>query len=135
MWRLSAALVVPLLNTLLSAADSAQYVNPFIGTKNGGHVFSGATLPFGSVKAGADSVSSDNQGGYVSDGSKISGISQLHDDGTGGGSSLGNFPLLPLTSGECAGNDLSKCTVDPTNRALAHSDPTGSPGYCESRII
>ena len=133
MWRFSAPLVVALLNTLFSAADPAQYVNPFIGTKNGGHVFSGATLPFGSVKAGADSVSSNNQGGYVSDGSKISGISQLHDDGTGGGPSLGNFPLLPLTSGECAGNDLRNCPVNPNTRALTHSDPTASPGYCESQ--
>lgn len=43
---------------------------------------SGASLPFGSVKAVADSDSGDNQGGYVSDGSPIRGISVLHDDGT-----------------------------------------------------
>jgi hypothetical protein len=53
-----------------------------------------------------------------------------HDDGTGGGASLGNFPFLPLTAGECEGNDLTKCTVDPTLRALAHGGPTASPGYC-----
>ncbi|KAJ7694666.1 alpha-1,2-mannosidase, putative subfamily [Mycena rosella] len=112
-----------------AAQDPAQFVNPFIGTKNGGHVFSGATLPWGSVKAGADSNSGDNQAGYVSDGSNITGISQLHDDGTGGGASLGNFPFLPLTRLECAGNDLTKCTVNHTLRALGHGDPTASPGY------
>ena len=114
-----------------NGADPAQHVNPLIGTKNGGHVFAGATLPFGSVKAGPDSNSSDNQGGYVSDGSAIRGISQLHDDGTGGGPSLGNFQLLPLTSKECAGNDLTTCTLDPNQRALAHGNPTLSPGFCE----
>jgi putative alpha-1,2-mannosidase len=112
--------------------DPAQHVNAFIGTKNGGHVFAGATLPYGSVKAVADSNSSDNQGGFVSDGSAIQGISQLHDDGTGGGASLGNFPFLPLTSKECAGNDLTKCTLDPALRSLAHGNPTASPGFCKS---
>ncbi|KAJ7656500.1 alpha-1,2-mannosidase, putative subfamily [Mycena polygramma] len=112
-----------------AAQDPSQFVNPFIGTTNGGHVFSGATLPWGSVKAGADSLSGDNQAGYVSDGSNITGISQLHDDGTGGGASLGNFPFLPLTSSECANSDLTKCTVDNTGRAIGHGDPTASPGY------
>ncbi|KAF7356222.1 Alpha-1-2-mannosidase family protein [Mycena venus] len=125
------------LGVVLSAAavvsaatpDLAQFVNAFIGTSNGGHVFSGATLPWGSVKAGADSLSGDNQAGYVSDGTNITGISQLHDDGTGGGASLGNFPFLPFTSTECANNDLTKCTVDHDLRAIGHGDPTASPGY------
>ncbi|KAJ7742828.1 alpha-1,2-mannosidase, putative subfamily, partial [Mycena metata] len=121
---LSAAVVVS-----VAAQDPAQFVNAFIGTKNGGHVFSGATLPWGSVKAGADSNSGDNQAGYVSDGSNITGISQLHDDGTGGGASLGNFPFLPLTRAQCASNDLTKCVTDRVNRSLAHGDPSASPGY------
>ncbi|KAJ7676120.1 glycosyl hydrolase family 92-domain-containing protein, partial [Mycena rosella] len=53
------------------------FVDPFVGTTNGGHAFPGATLPWGSVKAGADSRSGDNQAGYVSDASPITGISQL----------------------------------------------------------
>ncbi|KAJ7210446.1 alpha-1,2-mannosidase, putative subfamily [Mycena pura] len=122
---LSAAAVV------LAAAqsDPAQFVNAFIGTKNGGHVFPGATLPWGSVKAGADSLSGDNQAGFVSDGSPITGISQLHDDGTGGGASLGNFPFLPFTAAQCANNDLTKCIVNHTTRAIGHGDPTASPGF------
>ncbi|KAJ6571305.1 glycosyl hydrolase family 92-domain-containing protein [Mycena capillaripes] len=117
------------LLTSCAAQDPAQFVNPLIGTANGGHVFPGATLPWGSVKAGADSDSPENKAGYVSDESPITGISSLHDDGTGGGSSLGNFPFLPLTSNECAGNDLTKCTVDRLLRAIDHGDPTASPGY------
>ncbi|KAJ7218257.1 glycosyl hydrolase family 92-domain-containing protein [Mycena haematopus] len=111
------------------AQDPAQFVNPFIGTQNGGHVFPGATLPWGSVKPGADSRSGDNQAGFVSDGSPITGISQLHDDGTGGSSSLGQFALLPLTRTECAGNNLTKCTLDRSGRALEHGEPSASPGY------
>ncbi|KAF8197706.1 glycosyl hydrolase family 92-domain-containing protein [Mycena galopus ATCC 62051] len=117
------------LLTSCISQDPAQFVNPLIGTANGGHVFSGATLPWGSVKAGADSNSSDDMGGFVSDGSAIFGFSSLHDDGTGGGPSLGNFPLLPLTSTECAGNDLTKCPLDRAARAIDHGDATASPGY------
>ncbi|KAJ6545708.1 glycosyl hydrolase family 92-domain-containing protein [Mycena capillaripes] len=118
-----------LLLTLCAAQDPAKFVNPLIGTKDGGHVFAGATLPWGSVKAGADSRSNDGQAGYVSDGSPISGLSSLHDDGTGGGYSLGNFPFLPLTTAECADNDLTKCILDRSRRALEHGEPTASPGY------
>lgn len=115
-----------------SGADPSQFVNTFIGTKNGGHVFAGATLPYGSVKVVADSLSDDNQGGYVSDGSPINGISQLHDDGTGGGASLGNFPLLPLTNQDCASNNLANCNFDPDARGIQHGNPTSAPGYCQS---
>ncbi|KAJ7097271.1 alpha-1,2-mannosidase, putative subfamily [Mycena belliarum] len=109
--------------------DPAQYVDPLIGTLNGGHVFAGATLPWGSVKAGPDSLSRDNQAGYVSDGTPISGISQLHDDGTGGSSSLGQWPFLPYTEAQCPGNNLTKCKVDYEQRGIAHGEPTASPGY------
>lgn len=34
-----------------------------------------------------------NQGGFLHDNSRIKGISQLHDEGTGGAASLGNFPI------------------------------------------
>ncbi|KIJ52538.1 glycoside hydrolase family 92 protein [Sphaerobolus stellatus SS14] len=135
MWRPTTALFLALYSSVAHAvsigasADPAQFVNHFIGTANGGHVFAGATLPYGSVKAVADSLSGDNQAGYVSDGSPIQGISQLHDDGTGGGASLGNFPLMPFTSANCAGNNLTQCPTDTSARALAHGDPSASPGY------
>lgn len=70
-------IVLSTLLALVAAQDPAQFVNPLIGTINGGHAFPGATLPWGSVKPGADSRSGDNQAGYVSDDSPITGISQL----------------------------------------------------------
>jgi len=41
-------------------SDPASLVNLFIGTTNGGHVFPGATLPHGMVKAGMDTDSPAN---------------------------------------------------------------------------
>lgn len=76
--------------------DPASYVNPLIGTLNGGNVFSGPSTPFGSIKPGFDSDASGNQAGFVPDGkSPIFGIGALHDDGTGGRPSLGMSSLLP----------------------------------------
>lgn len=67
-------------------------VDPLIGSYNGGNVFAGATLPFGMAKAVAD-VSGQNTAGFSYDGSNVTGFSALHDSGTGGQPSMGNFPL------------------------------------------
>lgn len=40
--------------------DFTELVNVFIGTTNGGHVFPGATLPHGMIKAGMDTDSPGN---------------------------------------------------------------------------
>lgn len=50
-----------------STIDILGYVDPLIGTLNGGHVFPGASLPFSMAKAGPDTDSGDAQGGYTSD--------------------------------------------------------------------
>lgn len=34
--------------------DPLHYVNPFIGTRGGGHTFPGPSLPFGMVKLSPD---------------------------------------------------------------------------------
>lgn len=44
-----------------AAANFLDFVDPLIGTTNGGHVFPGASLPFSMAKAGAD-VNVENQG-------------------------------------------------------------------------
>ena len=55
--------------------------------------FAGSTIPFGMAKAVPDSFISDNKGGFVDNSQILVGISQLHDSGTGGNASLGNFPI------------------------------------------
>jgi putative alpha-1,2-mannosidase len=50
-----------------TSTDIFQYIDPLIGTTNGGHVFPGATLPFGMAKAVPDVNSGERQGGYASD--------------------------------------------------------------------
>lgn len=64
------------------ARDVLRYIDPLVGTANGGHVFPGATMPYGMAKPVADSVNRvENAAGYVEDLSLIKGFSQLHDSG------------------------------------------------------
>ena len=84
------ALLTSLIQVPVAAQNSTgdcflRFVDPLIGTTNGGHVFPGATLPFGMAKAGAD-VNVENQGGFSTGDvmGNITGFSHMHDSGTGG---------------------------------------------------
>lgn len=102
--------------------DPLQYVDQLIGTQNGGNVFAGATLPYGLAKAVADTNSGSNQGGFTLDGTPVLGFSALHDSGTGGDPSLGNFPLFPYAA--CPGDDINQCIYPKKTRiAYGSFDP------------
>lgn len=95
--------------------DPLTFVDPLIGATNGGNVFPGATIPYGMAKAVADTSSGSNQGGFTLDGSPVTGFSVLHDSGTGGSPSLGNFPLFPYNS--CKDNQIDNCDFPKKTRA------------------
>ncbi|UZJ56253.1 hypothetical protein CBS101457_005573 [Exobasidium rhododendri] len=114
--------------------EPAQYVESLIGTLNGGHVFAGSSTPYGSVKVVADSDSPvDGQPGYVSNNSPIFGISQTHDDGTGGSNSLGHFGLLPQLCSYSAiiGQGHSRCLLAKKDRSapIIPDSARTSPGF------
>jgi len=81
-----------------AAAQSARYIDPFLGVEGGGNVFPGATLPFGMVKAGPDVGANSSNAGWAAEGD-INGFSQTHVSGTGGGAKYGNILIQP-TVGE-----------------------------------
>lgn len=98
--------------------DPLQYVDPLIGSTNGGNVFAGASLPYGLAKAVAD-VDGQNTGGFATDGSNVTGFSSVHDSGTGGNPSLGNFPLFPQV---CPGDDLNRCNFRIGDRKIHYKN-------------
>ncbi|KAF6837704.1 glycosyl hydrolase family 92 protein [Colletotrichum musicola] len=107
-----------------------KYIDPLIGTVNGGHVFPGATLPYGMAKPCADTNSrAENAAGWVSDNSKITGFSHLHDSGTGGSPSLGNFPLFVHPG--CPDDDYTLCKYTTEQRSLYRVNESilATPGY------
>ncbi|KAF2269372.1 alpha-1,2-mannosidase-like protein [Lojkania enalia] len=110
------------------AKTGYDYVDPLIGTINGGHVFPGATLPFGMAKAGPD-VNGENQGGFASDNSPIIGFSHMHDSGTGGSPSMGNFPIFPHPG--CQNDDINACSFNYWERQIprVQGSVRAQPGY------
>ncbi len=113
------------------AFDPLQYVDQLIGASNGGNVFPGASLPYGMAKAVADTNSQSNQGGFTLDGSPISGFSMMHDSGTGGQPSLGNFPLFPYKA--CNGSDIDGCNFPKKERVryggFQNNSVVAKPGF------
>ncbi|TPX14021.1 uncharacterized protein E0L32_000415 [Thyridium curvatum] len=113
------------------AFDPLIFVDPLIGATNGGNVFPGASLPYGMAKAVADTNSGSNQGGFALDGSNVTGFSTMHDSGTGGSPSLGNFPLFAYAS--CDGWDVDRCAFPKKERArygaFGNGTVRASPGF------
>ncbi|HWB90240.1 MAG TPA: DUF5703 domain-containing protein, partial [Puia sp.] len=75
-----------------------RYVDPMIGSGGHGHVFVGASVPFGAVQAGPQNIPKgwDWCSGYHYSDSLLIGFSQLHLSGTGIGD-LGDVLVMPYT--------------------------------------
>lgn len=113
-------------NTSAIKAD-LRHVNPLIGSTSGGNVFAGASLPYGLAKPVAD-VDGQNTGGFSTDRSNVTGFSHMHDSGTGGYPSMGQFPLFPQY---CPENVVNNCKFPKTARAVPYTpgSVTARPGY------
>ncbi|PLW95550.1 MAG: sugar hydrolase, partial [Marinilabiliales bacterium] len=115
-----------------NADDYIQFVNPFIGTKNMGHTFPGATVPFGAIQLSPETnkVSMYIDGnynpevynycaGYQYEDSTIFGFSHTHFSGTGH-SDLGDLLIMPTTG---------KLNLDPGDASIPHSGYFSSFGH------
>ncbi|KAL1718177.1 glycoside hydrolase family 92 protein [Schizophyllum commune] len=119
----------------LIAASHAQYtpfVNLFIGTGSDGNALPGAAVPNGMAKVGLDMDTSPRQAGYKAGNYSVTGISLMHDEGTGGTATggWGVFPLFPLA--DC---DFSSCPVGIDDRKVKRIEgDSASPGYFTSTL-
>lgn len=94
--------------SFLSIALSAQvwqYVDPRIGCEGVGRTFPGPSMPFGMCKPGPDCTVKPNAG-WAPMPEVVTGFSQTHVSGTGGGQKYGNILIQPFFSGER--NDYSQ---------------------------
>ena len=82
----------------LSKRSLVSYVDPYIGSSAHGHVFVGASVPFGAVQAGPDNINKgwDWCSGYHYSDSVVKGFSQDHLNGTGI-PDLGDILIMPYT--------------------------------------
>jgi predicted alpha-1,2-mannosidase len=106
-------LVTALCSSLLPAVSFAAppqtakppvaWVNPLIGTTNGGDVFPGAVVPFGMVQFSPEAspirpnASIASAGGYDYRATRIRGFSLTNVEGWGCAGGSGDVPILPIT--------------------------------------
>ena len=135
------ALLVLGLAPAAPGAGLADRVDVFAGTEpgahtfGGGHNFPGATLPFGMVQWGPDTVPAErHSGGYDYRDRHISGFSLTHLSGAGC-ALYGDFPFLPTTepigvSPAARGGGLSG-RFQP---GFSHADERASPGFYSAHL-
>lgn len=113
--------------------DPTAYVDPLIGTKNGGNVFPGAVVPFGMLSWSPENTrgsatSTAAPGGYQYDATRIRGFSLTHMSGTGCAGGSGDIPFFPY-AGEVTSSPASD-TKDAVYAAdFAHADESAEPGH------
>ncbi|KAF7324703.1 Glycoside hydrolase family 92 protein [Mycena kentingensis (nom. inval.)] len=129
-----AAVALAIAVEAANAATLTSLVNLFIGTTGGGNAFPGAAIPHGLAKVGIDVTTAPRQAGYIHDNSSISGVSLLHDEGTGGNANggYGVFPLFPL-----AGCTFASCPVAISARSVLRANNTDAakPGYFTTTFV
>lgn len=127
--------------------DYTQYVNPFIGTSKMGHVFPGATAPFGMVQLSPQTnfeamFNADGKyntetyeycAGYQHKDSTIIGFAHTNFSGTGH-SDLGDFLVMP-TIGDLV---LDPLKTKEGNKGFyatfSHENEEASPGYYKVKL-
>ncbi|HAN18502.1 MAG: sugar hydrolase [Bacteroidetes bacterium GWC2_33_15] len=118
-----------------------QYVNPFVGTKNMGHTFPGATVPFGMVQLSpeTDTVQYEFNGkynstvyrycsGYQYDDKTIVGFSHTHFSGTGH-SDLGDFLIMPTVGKLQLNPGTSENPESGYRSRFSHTNEIAEPAY------
>ncbi|TDW44641.1 putative alpha-1,2-mannosidase [Flavobacterium sp. 270] len=87
--------------SLFTITNNAQqkvynYVDPMIGSEGVGRVFIGPSCPYGMVKPSPDCTVSPNSG-WLPLPKEVTGFSQVHVSGTGGGPKYGNISIMPFS--------------------------------------
>ena len=114
-----------LLSQLLSAQNLTSKVDVFLGTGGHGHVYPGATVPFGMVQLSPDNGKEgwDWCSGYHWSSDTIGGFSHTHLSGTGIGDWC-DISVMPV---------LKKGATD-VRSSFSHTNETGRPGYYSVKL-
>ncbi|MFB6937235.1 GH92 family glycosyl hydrolase [Streptomyces chartreusis] len=118
--------------------DPTTYVDPLIGTRNGGNVFPGAVTPFGMLSFSPENTRGDATrtaapGGYHYDATRIRGFSLTHMSGTGCAGGSGDIPFFPY-AGEVTSSPASDTKDAVYASDFSHSDESAEPGRYRVRL-
>ncbi|WP_330460435.1 GH92 family glycosyl hydrolase [Streptomyces sp. NBC_00820] len=113
--------------------DPTSYVDPLIGTSNGGDTFPGAVVPFGMLSWSPENTRGDATrtaapGGYQYDATRIRGFSLTHMSGTGCAGGSGDIPVFPY-AGEVTSSPASDTKDAVYASDFKHADESAEPGH------
>ena len=113
--------------------QNIDYVDPFIGSGGHGHVFVGASVPFGAIQLGPNNETQgwDWCSGYHYSDSVLIGFAHTHLSGTGIGD-LGDILFMPV-----AGDYIYEGNADNPfdwKATYSHEDESASPGFYQLSI-
>lgn len=120
----------------LESKDLISYVDPMIGTGGHGHVFVGASVPFGMVQLGPVSIPEawDWVSGYHISDSTVIGFSHTHFSGTGIGDLL-DITIMPTVGNVKVGRGVES---DPNSGQWSYSERSKEkvePGYYRTHLL
>nr|WP_244215240.1 GH92 family glycosyl hydrolase [Pedobacter miscanthi] len=124
-----------LTGNTVAAQRLTSFVDPFIGSGSHGHVFVGASVPFGGVQLGPDNFYKgwDWCSGYNYQDSVIRGFAHTHLSGTGIGD-LSDILIMPYTG--AIKTDKGQETLPGSGYAslFSHKDEQAKPGYYSVKL-
>ncbi len=123
MWTVSCS-------TERSSENYLRYVDPMIGAGGHGHVFVGASVPFGAVQIGPQNIHKgwDWCSGYHYSDSVIIGFSHTHLSGTGC-TDLGDILVMPLSGEIRTARGEQHDVSNSASTTYSHENETVSPDY------
>src|SRR5258705_3251522 len=121
-----------------NAANSQKltsYVDPYIGSGGHGHVFVGASVPFGAVQLGPDNFFKgwDWCSGYNYQDSVIRGFAHTHLSGTGIGD-LSDVAIMPYTGNIKTDKGQEKIPGSGYASLFSHKNESVKPGYYSVKL-
>jgi len=116
------------ISKISDAQKLTSFVDPFLGTGGHGHVYPGATIPFGMVQLSPDNGEEgwDCCSGYHYSSNTIAGFSHTHLSGTGIGDWC-DISILPMT-------DTSTIRKDKSKFPFSHKNESAKPGYYQVQL-
>ena len=116
--------------------DYTQYVDPYIGTGDHGHVFMGANVPFGFVQLGPTSIPQtwDWCSGYNYADTTVIGFGHTHLSGTGIGD-LNDISLMPVVGEVTPGRGTAGDPSSGMWSRFSRADERCAPGYYATRLL
>ncbi|EGF93475.1 alpha-1,2-mannosidase family protein [Asticcacaulis biprosthecium C19] len=124
------AMALPVRADPLGRADPTLFADPMIGTGGHGHVFPGATVPFGMIQLSPDTDNArwDACSGYYYDDATLLGFSHTHLSGTGA-SDMMDLLVVPFV-GETKLSPGTLANPEGSYRTrMSHEHEVATPGY------